>query len=205
VGIVPTIREWSFDEGDPVVYEPTRSNPPATAAIIVRVGQVDPSSLAPLVRETIRVLDANLPIYRVSSYEQALKDSEWNGRLSARIILTISTIALLLALVGQFVVTAQSVSQRTQEIGLRIAVGASSMSMVLLVLRRVLVQVVAGVALGVTLLFLLGSLFPTPDSRDDARVMALVVALIVTVTLIACVIPALRAARVDPVTALRTE
>ena len=205
VGVVPTIREWSSDEGSPVVYEPTRANPPGTGAIIVRVGHGDPSRVAPLVRDAVRQLDDGLPIYRVSSFEQAMRDSNWNGRVSARIILTISTLAMALALVGQFVVTAQSVSQRTQEIGLRIAVGAGSMRIVRLVLRRAFVQVVSGLIFGVMLLFLLGRLFPVPDSVDDARVTAIVAALIVTVAVTACMVPALRAARVDPVKALRTE
>ena len=205
VGIVPTIREWSSDEGDPLVYEPARANPPESASLIVRVPRGDPSSVAPAVREAVRQLDANLPLYRLNSFDQALRDSNWNGRVSARIVITISTIALILALVGQFVVTAQTVSQRTQEIGLRIAVGASSTRIVRLVLRRALLQLTGGLSFGVFLIFALGRLFPVPSSFDDAQVLATVIALIVGVAMTACVVPALRAARVDPVRALRSE
>lgn len=205
VGIVPTIREWSSDEGDPIVYEPARANPPQVAALILRVPQGEASSAAPAVREAVRQLDANLPVYRVSSLEQALRDSNWNGRVSARIVITISTIALVLALVGQFVVTAQSVTERTQEIGLRIAVGAGSSRIVRLVLRRALVQLSVGLGFGVFLIFALGRLFPVPSSFEDARVLATVIGFIVAVAMTACIVPALRAARVDPVKALRAE
>jgi predicted permease len=205
VGIVPTIRQWSSDDGEPVVYVPARADPPETAALIVRVTQGEPSSVAPAVRETVRQLDANLPLYRVMSLEQAIVESNWNGRVSSRIVITISTIALVLALIGQFVVTAQSVSQRTQEIGLRIAVGAGPIRIVRLVLRRALVQVSAGLAFGVLLIFALARLFPVPSSLEDVRLVATVLVLIVTVAMTACVVPALRAARVDPVKALRAE
>jgi putative ABC transport system permease protein len=205
VGIVPTIRQWSTDEGEPIVYRPARAQPPAVAALVIRVAQGDPSSLAPAVREAVRSLDANLPLYRISSFEQTLKDSNWNGRVSSDIVITISTIALVLALVGQFVVTAQSVTQRTQEIGLRIAVGADSLRILRLVLRRVLWQLTVGVGFGVFLIFVLGKLFPVPSSSDDLQTLATVVVVIVGVAMTACIVPALKATRTDPVKALRTE
>ena len=205
VGVVPTIREWSTDDGDPAVYQPLRRRAPRTGALLIRVRQGDPSAAAPAVREVVRQLDPNLPLYRVRTYEQALDDSAWNGRVSARIILTISTVAFLLALAGQFVVTAQSVNQRTQEIGLRIAVGAGSMRIVRLVLGRALLQVAGGLAFGVGLLYVLGRIFPAPDSWEDARAVTMAAALIAAVALASCVVPALRAARVDPVKALKAE
>ena len=102
-------------------------------------------------------------------------------------------------------VTAQSVTERTQEIGLRIAVGAGSSRIVRLVLRRALVQLSVGLGFGVFLIFALGRLFPVPSSFEDARVLATVIGFIVAVAMTACIGPALRAARVDPVKALRAE
>ena len=202
---MPTIRQWSIDEGEPIVYRPARAQPPDVAALVIRVAQGDPSSAAPAVREAVRSLDAQLPLYRISSFEQALKDSNWNGRVSSDIVITISTIALVLALVGQFVVTAQSVTQRTQEIGLRIAVGADSLRILRLVLRRVLWQLTVGVGFGVFLIFALGKLFPVPSSSEDLQTLATVVVVIAGVAMTACIVPALKAARIDPVKALRTE
>jgi predicted permease len=205
VGIAPTIRRWTTDDGNPTVYLPVRSDPPAVATLILRVEGGEPASMAPAVREAVRQLDANVPLFRIASLEQAIHDSNWNGRVSHRIILSISTIALALALIGQVAVTAQSVTTRTQELGLRIAVGARPGHIVGLVLRRVLLQVSAGLALGVFLLFALSRFFPAPESLDDARMLVIVGALITIVALASCIVPARRAARIDPVTALRAE
>jgi hypothetical protein len=205
VGVTPTIRQWASDDGEPLVYQPLSSNPPATGMLLIRVPSGDPAAAAPAVREAVRQLDANVPIFRLSTLEGAIVDANWNGRVSHRIILTISTIALVLALLGQIAVTAQSVTQRTQEIGLRIAVGADAWSILRLVLRRALVQVTAGLGLGIFLLFALSRFFPVPSSFEDARVLAATAAAIASAALAACLVPAVRAARIDPVAALRAE
>ena len=205
VGIVSSIRQWSTDDGDPIVYLPFAGEAPPAGVLIVRAAGNEPAALAPALREAVRQLDPNLALHRTMSLEQALYESRWNGRVSNAIVLTISTIALALALAGLVVVTAHSVTERTREIGLRIAVGAGSARIVRLVLRRALIQLVVGLALGVGLLFVLGSIFPLPSTADDASVLASVAVLIAVVGLCACLAPALRAARVDPVQALRSE
>jgi hypothetical protein len=205
VGVTPDVRQWSSDDGVPMVYEPFRGEAPTSAVLIVRVATGEPAALAPAVRETVRRLDANLALHRTMPLAQALHESRWNGRISNVIIMTISTIALALALVGLVVVTAHSVTERTREIGLRIAVGARSFSIVRLVLRRAIVQLAVGLALGVALLFVLGSIFPMPSTMDDARILATVIVIIAVAGAAACVAPALRAARVDPIRALRSE
>jgi predicted permease len=205
VGIVPTVRQWSSDDGVPMVYQSFRGESPATAVLIVRVTGGEPSAVAPAVREAVRQLDANLALHRTMSLGTAIHESRWNGRISNAIIITISTIALVLALAGLIVVTAHSITERTREIGLRIAVGAGPFRIVRLVLRRALVQLGAGLALGVAMLVGLGSIFPMPSTEDDARILLAVIVFIALVGLAACVLPALRAARVDPVHALRSE
>ena len=205
VGVVPTITRWSTDEGTPAVYEPARGSPAESTTMLVRVQEGEATRVVPALRAVTRRIDPDVPLYRVASLEQAVNDSNWNGRVSARIIITISTIALLLALIGQFVVTAQSVTQRTQEIGLRIAVGARSSRIVRLILGRVLVQLCVGLAFGMFLVLALRSLFPVPSSFDDLQALVAASILIVGVSTVACLVPALRAARIDPVAALRTE
>jgi putative ABC transport system permease protein len=206
VGISSSVRRSSSDDGDPVVYRPYRATPPASGVLLLRVAGDSPTAVAPAVREEVRRLDANLPLYRVMAVEQALHEARWNGRVSATIIYTISTIAFVLALVGMFAVTAHSVIQRTPEIGLRIAVGAGTIQIVRLILRRAFVQLSMGLSLGVVFMFLLQSILPIAAStREDAAILFGLIAIITLVTMSACIVPALKAARVDPVKALRSE
>jgi putative ABC transport system permease protein len=121
VGIAPTIR---YDEDPaPLVYVPFRGAAPATAVLLVRTPQ-DPAALAPLLREEVRAIDPDLPLYRAATLEQAVWEAGWNGRASARLITTIALFALALALVGLSAMTAHGVAQRRHEIGIRIALGA---------------------------------------------------------------------------------
>ena len=125
VGVAPTIRQRSGGSNpDPVVYLPHRSAPSATAAIVVRATG-EPASLAPAIREELRRLDRNLPLYRVMPLQQAMEESGWNGRMAEVVAQNVAIIALLMALVGLYAVTAHAVHWWKPEIGLRIALGRS--------------------------------------------------------------------------------
>jgi ABC-type antimicrobial peptide transport system permease subunit len=166
-------------------------------------------ALAPVLRDALRSVDPRLPLDRVLPLAQALAESGWNGRVSILLLYTVSIIAFLLAMVGLYAVTAHRVAQRIPEIGLRMAVGASAGQIAGLVLRGAIGQFGLGLALGLALILVFTRLFgPASDSLTALSMLGTFLALVVAVTLVAaaaCIIPALRAARVDPATALRCE
>ena len=122
--MAPTIRQRPGGiNPDPVVYLPHRSSPSATAAVVVRAAG-EPTGLVPAIREELRRLDPNLPLYRVMSLQQAMDESGWNGRMAQATAQSIAIIALLMALVGLYAVMAHAVHWWRPELGLRIALGA---------------------------------------------------------------------------------
>jgi putative ABC transport system permease protein len=157
-----------------------------------------------LLRTEVRALDPDLPIYRVLPMSEAMAESSWNPRVSAVAITIISVIALCLALVGLYAVTAQAVAQRTGEIGVRMALGAPPAGIGWLVLRRALWQLTLGLAAGVLCTYAWGRLFGSGAWFTLANLGG-VIAVVVLVAAIACLIPARRAMRVDPMLALRME
>jgi hypothetical protein len=104
--------------------------------------------LAPVVRDEVRRLDPNVPVNRLMTLEDAARNARWNPRVAEGIITTITLIALVLATVGLAALTAHAVAQRSRELGIRLALGATQLSVVMLVLRRVLLQALVGVAVG---------------------------------------------------------
>ena len=147
--MVPTVRQRPGGiNADPVVYLPHRSSPSATAAIMVRAAG-EPTGLVPAIREELRRLDPNLPLYRVMSLQQAMDESGWNGRMAEVMAQSIAIIALLMALVGLYAVTAHVVHWWSPELGLRIALGAQPRGIAWIVLRQALTQLAVGLAVGV--------------------------------------------------------
>jgi hypothetical protein len=211
VGVAASIRQLPFGNGrDPVVYLPHRSSPSATAAIMVRATG-EAAWLAPAAREELRRLDPNLPLYRVMSLQQAIDEAGWNGRMAERTAQSIAIIALLLALVGLYAVTAHAVHWWRPEIGLRIALGAQPRGVAWMVLRQALTRLAIGLVVGVACTYAFDRAFTvTPDPTDpvrltDTEALVSLMALIAIVAVAACAIPVRRAIRVDPVVALRTE
>jgi putative ABC transport system permease protein len=153
-------------------------------------------------------LDRDLPLHGAVPLETAIRESNWSGRISSDILHTISAIALLLAVVGLYGVTAQSVIQRTHEIGIRVALGASSWNVTWLVLRRALTYVGLGLAVGLPLTSAFERMFiDTSGGQTLTGVSTLgpVVAVIVVVAAAACAWPATKAARIQPAGTLRAE
>jgi putative ABC transport system permease protein len=209
VGVSPTVRQRGLPDPDPIVYLPLRAAPPASAVIVARSPQ-QPSAIAPALRDTVRSIDPDLPLYRIMSMEQALTESQWNGRVSNMIITSIAFVAVCLAAIGLYAVTAHTVVQRTQEIGIRIALGAERHHVVRIVLRRAMAQLALGLVAGVGCTLAWERLFsanaPLSGQRmSDPMNLVAVSALLTGVALIACLSPAWRAMRVDPVVALRYE
>jgi putative ABC transport system permease protein len=211
VGEAPTVRQRGLPNPDPIVYLPVRSAPPATTAIVVRAGR-SAAAIAPALRDVVRDIDPGLPLYGVMSLDDAMARSQWNGRSSKILLDTIVSVALLLAGVGLYSVTANAAGQRTREIGVRMALGARPMQVVWIVVRGVLTQLALGLAVGFAGTMLWNRAFsgtgtaPSTGPRfDDPLTLVSVVAVLVVVTAVATAWPALRASRIDPAIVLRSE
>jgi predicted permease len=209
VGISPTIRQRNFQDPqpDPVVYLPLRGQAPAFAMLVMR-GQRDAASLTSLAREEVRAIDPDLPLFGILTMDQLLAQQRWVFQVFGSMFAIFAAIALALSAVGLYAVTAYSVTQRTQEIGVRMALGAQAAQVLWLILRRAVVQMTIGLAIGIGGALgvgkLLESLLVQTGTRDPVTLTS-IVALLVFVSLAACFWPARRATRLDPVNALRYE
>ena len=167
-----------------------------------------PELLAAAVQQEVHVIDPSLPVSNVGSLEQIIAESISQPRFYMLLLVIFASVALVLAAIGIFGVLSYAVSQRTREIGIRMALGASGRTVVTLIVRQAMFLVVCGVAAGsVAALYLsqtmekmLFSVTPT-----DPVTFAAVAALLVGVALVASYLPARRATRVDPIVALRAE
>lgn len=206
VGIAPDMRQRRSDEGEAIVYLPLRTAAPATATLLVR-SRTEGDDLVPFLRQEVHALDSNLPLYRVRTMAQAIRDATWNGRLAARLIQTLTAIAVGLSIAGLYAVTVYGISQRTHEIGLRMALGARTPQVAGLIARRVAGQLAIGLLVGFLLTTLWDRTFPGPAGAGgditDPRSLATVVAILVGLAAVACWMPIRRAARLEPLTAIR--
>jgi len=209
VGVVPTVRQRNFQEPDPdpVAYLPYRADPQRFATLVVR-GTGDPARITSLVREEMRAIEPDLPLFQIQTMDQLLAQQRWPFRVFGTMFAIFAVIALVLSAVGLYAVTAYSVTQRTAEIGVRMALGAQSRQVMWLVLRRALVQLGIGLPLGIAGAFgvgrLLQILLVQTSSRDPLTIGSIALVMLI-VSIAACVWPARRATRLDPVSALRYE
>ena len=208
VGVVGSIKAGGLQDAAPAqMYWPMAQQPvPVLAAVLRTAG--DPEALAHAVEQQTLALDPDVPAYRLRTGDQLLGRSLASRRLLMTLISSFAAIALVLALLGLYGVLAYGVAQRTREIGVRMALGARAAQVLKEVVRQGMAitcfGVVAGVAGALALTRVLkGALYNV--SPLDASVLVLVPAALLLVALLACVIPARRAARVDPVLALRHE
>jgi putative ABC transport system permease protein len=189
------------------VYASHGQFPVPTVAIAVR-SRGEPDALVEPLREVLADLDSDLPMFRVRTMEQLGRDAVAQPRLFLTLLGVFASIAVLLAVVGIYGVLAHSVSQRTREIGVRLALGAERGRVMRMVVGQAMVFALAGLALGLVLAAgagrLMQSLLFGVQPMDGVTHAAVFVGLVVA-ALVASVVPALRAARVDPVTALRSE
>ena len=205
VGIAPDIRQRPVAQPEPLVYTPFVAAPLPTATLLVRSSMAPDALVAPM-RTEVQALDPNLPLYRIQTLEGVRHDAQWNGRLSQLLIHTITFIAVTLSMFGLYAVTAHGVSQRTQEIGVRMALGAQTRHVVLLIVRRAALQLALGFIAGIFCTIAWGSVFWSGSAdvkATDLESLAIIAALLTTAATIACFVPARRATRLDPVVAIR--
>jgi putative ABC transport system permease protein len=206
VGISPTVRQQYFQEIDPVVYVPDRADT-SEVMLIVR-GNSTPDALAPLIRAEVFALDADIGLNAVSSLDNAMTQSRWGHRVFGGMLTVFAFVGLLLAAVGLYAVTAFSVVQRTQEIGVRMALGARSGAVIWVFVKRTALPVGLGIGVGLAGALALGKLlqrFLIQTSPTDPTTLVGIAVLLAAVSLAACFFPARRATRFDPLAALRYE
>jgi putative ABC transport system permease protein len=208
VGVVNDTRMNSL-QGDPTlqVYMPVRQVGQRSGAFVVRADG-NPALLGRSLEAAIHELEPNLPLFNIQTMDAIIDAAIGNERLTVTLLIGFAALALLMAAIGVFGVTAYSVAQRTHEVGIRMALGAKPASVLALVLRQELTACLIGIGGGIVGALFLSSLlesllFGVPPR--DAVTLAGSAIVLLLVTLAACVIPAYRATRVDPVTALRLD
>jgi putative ABC transport system permease protein len=208
VGVVHDTKRQGLDE--PIRMEswlPHAQNPGRSMQVVVRT-KGDPLALAGTVREAVWALDRDLPIPKIETMEQILSESVAQRRLSMLLLSIFASVALLLAAVGIYGVMSYVITQRTNEIGIRVALGAQARDVLKLILGQGMKLALLGVGLGLVATLLLTRLLTSllfGVSATDPVTFAGVALLLIAVALLACLIPAWRATKVDPMIALRYE
>ena len=209
IGIVKDIKYTSLrDEIPEQAYIPYMGSHFLGGMTVYLRTSVDPSLLMPTVRQKVRELDANLPIYALRTTETQISNSLTTERMIASLSTVFGFLATLLAVIGLYGVMSYTVAQRTREIGIRMALGAEQGNVVWMVMREVLrligIGVVAGVPAALALTQVVKSqLFGL--TGHDPRTLAIATVALTVVACAAGYIPALRASRLDPMKALRYE
>lgn len=209
VGVAADVRQRTLLE-DPIregMYVPQSQQPTRGLTVVVRTAGA-PLELVDAVRRTIHDLDRNVPISNVFTMERVMVRAMWQPRLFSWIFGFFSSVALVLAVVGVYGVVSYSVAQRTREIGIRAALGAGRGQIRAMVLRQGMRAVVVGIGIGLAgalaVTRVMGALLYGVSPTDPAT-FVLVTLVLAGTALIACLLPARRATRVDPLLALRCE
>ncbi|MBA2502807.1 MAG: ABC transporter permease [Pyrinomonadaceae bacterium] len=217
VGVVAHVKHFGLDATEriqPQLYLPFNQAPDSVLPsmggrmnLIIRTA-IDPLTLAAAVRREVQAVDRNQPVYNINTMEQTLAQSLATQRLSMTLLTFFAGVALLLAAIGIYGVLSYAVTQRTHEIGLRMALGAQRKDVLKLVVGQGMMLVVVGIIIGLVASFILMRLMASllyGVSATDPVTFASVALLLAVVALLACYIPARRAMRVDPMIALRYE
>jgi putative ABC transport system permease protein len=204
VGVVGNVQQHLAVEPEPECFFPWPGN---RMDVIIRAAS-DPTVLMSAIREQVSAVDRNVPIDAVETMDSILSSEMAARRFSAWMLSAFAAVAVLLAAVGIYGIMAYAVSQRTREIGVRIALGAESTSVLRQILAQGLGLALSGVAIGLAVSFALTRVMKSMlygVTPNDPTTFAIVTGVLVAVAIAACYIPARRAMRVDPLVALRHE
>ena len=208
VGVVATTKQANLiAEPRPTMYMPYAQVPIGGLTLVIRT-KGDPLLLAPVIREHVRLQDRDIPVSRIGTMEQVLSSSVAQQRFTMLLMGLFAGLALILALVGIYAVMSYLVTQRSHEIGIRLALGAGMNDVLQLMLKTGLSLTLAGIAIGLGAAWGLTRFMSTllfGVTATDALTFAGVPLLLTVVALIACYVPARRATKVDPLVALRYE
>ncbi|MBV8858086.1 MAG: ABC transporter permease [Acidobacteria bacterium] len=208
VGVVGGVKQYALDTDSRVtVYLPHGQNPSGTMYLVARTSS-DPDALAPALVREARAIEPNVAVFDVKTMEGRLSESLARRRFAMLALGLFALVALLLAAVGIYGVMSYSVAQRTREIGVRVALGASRRDVLGLVLKRGMLLALVGIGAGLAGAFALTRLMASllfGVSAADPVTYAAIALLLGTAALLACYVPARRATKVDPMVALRYE
>jgi putative ABC transport system permease protein len=209
VGVVGTIKHWDLEQdvAKETIYFPYAQTPNATFTFVVK-SAADPGALQSAVRAAVLAIDPEQPISDLRTLDARIDEALQRRRAPMALLGVFAAIAVVLAALGIYGVLAFSVGQRTNEFGVRMALGADRNAILGLVLRQGIALVASGLVLGLAGYFALGSFIRTQlfgITLTDAPTLLLAPALLALVALVACLLPARRATKVDPMVALRAE
>jgi putative ABC transport system permease protein len=210
VGVAPVVRQQGgggVDQQTPVIYTPIDLSAPATSILMIRdAGET--GTIAAAMRADVQALDQNVALYRMRTLARAIDDAQWNRRVSSYLASTVCLLSVLLAVVGLYAVTAQRVALKTQEIGLRMALGARGPQVARVVLAGLRWPLLLGLMLGTLGTIAWDRAFASETQSiavSASRSAATIAALIAVVVFAACIRPLIRAVRLSPLDALRHE
>jgi len=207
IGIVGDVRSTTLNRESPALYYSSGSRTWPLMDVVVRT-QADPTSVMTAVRQKIKAMDPELPLANIRPMTEWVSTSAAQPRLNAALLGVFACVALLVSAIGTYGVLAYSVSQRTKELGLRMALGADRGGVLRLVVREGMTVGCAGIAIGILAAAAISktlSALVYGVSIWDPATYAGVSVMLGAVALLSCVVPAVRASRVDPMVALRLE
>jgi putative ABC transport system permease protein len=209
VGVIRNAKSSLIETQSPEeIYVPYQQRSAPGMTLVVRGNTADPLSLSPEVRRQVEAVDKEQPVGKIRTMDQVIAATLSQPRFTSMLLLIFAAVALVLASIGIYGVMSYSVTERTKEFGILMAVGAQQRDVLKMVLRQGLILIAIGVGVGLLAIIplrrvLLSQVFGI--SATDPLTIVTVSLMLMTVALLACYIPALRATRVDPLDALRHE
>ena len=207
VGVVRDFRHYRLPEPmGPAVYFPYAVYPARQETIVIRTTRADPHTLVPALRGAVTALDSRLALYQVQTFDEAVANSLWRPRLQGNVLSIFAVLAVVLACTGLYGVISYAVAERTRELGVRMALGATPVRVVTELTRETMLRVAAGCVVGIAGAAALsralhGFLFGVAPL--DAATFVTVPLLLAATAALASALAAARAARIDPAEALR--
>jgi predicted permease len=210
VGVAGRVRQYALDGAEPriAMYFSHRQRPSRALTVVLRTTASDPAALAPAVRQQIRQIDPDLPVYNVRTMDQRVEDSLGRRRFAMTLLTLFAVLALGLSTIGTYGVMAYVVSQGTREIGIRMALGATHLDVARMIVTGGMTIALAGIACGVGAALVLTRFMGTllfEIAPSDPLTFGVIASLIALTALAATCVPAWSAARIDPLVSLRSE